>query len=157
MLVWGEQANPSIIRVSKIADPESFDTIDGIIVVDPSESGGVTNCIVLRGTLYILKNNRMYYTIDNGGEPSTWEVKSFDAGTGTTCYGASAVLDSRGTHLNQFLIAAKSGLILFDGLIRTPDLTYWIEDIWRDILQSAFGKVEVLMNPIDKGYICSTF
>jgi hypothetical protein len=150
MLLWGENANPSAIRVSKAADPESFDAIDGLIIVDPVESGGVTNCIALRGTLYIFKNNKMYYTIDNGREPSTWEVKVFDAGTGTGCYGISAVLDIRGTHLNQYLIAARSGLVLFDGLIRTPDLTYWIEDIWRDILQSAFGKVEVLMNPIDK-------
>lgn len=150
MLLWGEFANSSIVRLSKPGEPESFDTIDGVLVVDPSESGGVTNCITLRGTLYIFKGNKMYYTIDNGREPSTWEVKVFDAGVGTSCYGISAVLDVRGTHLNQYIIAARSGLVLFDGLVRTPDLTYWIEDIWRDIKQSEFEKTEVFLNPVDK-------
>ena len=155
MLVWGERANPSIIRVSKVGEPESFDSINGVIVVDPSESGGVTNCIVLRGTLYITKNNKMYYTIDNGRDPSTWEVKTFDSGIGTTCYGASAVLDNRGTHLNQFIIAGRSGLVLFDGLVRSPDLTYWIEDIWRDITSADFSTTSIQMNPIDKHiYVC---
>jgi hypothetical protein len=150
MLVWGERNNPSIVRFSAPGSPESFDAISGLIVIDPTESGGVTNCIVLRGTLYIFKANRIYYTIDNGNEPSTWEVKEFDSGVGCEIYGVSKVLDAKGNHMNQFLIATRRGIALFDGLIREKELTFWIEDLWNSLDQSNFSKLQITMNPIHK-------
>lgn len=154
VLIWGESANPSIIRASIAGEPESFDEISGIIIVDPAESGGVQNVVNLRGTLYIFKANRMFYTIDNGRDPSTWEVKEFDSGVGTGPYGITQVLDSKGNHLNQFLIAARSGIVIFDGLIRYPELTFYIEDIWRSVDQSVFNQIQLALNPIHKHIYC---
>lgn len=154
MLLWGQSDNPSVIRVSEPGEPEAFSAIDGVIVVDPTESGGVTNCIEHRGTLYICKSHRMFVTADNGGPPSSWPVKQFDSGIGTEVYGISAVLDAKGNHLNQFLMAARNGIYLFDGIVRTPELTYWIKDVWEDIDPAQFSKVQLFLNPLDKHIYC---
>lgn len=146
-LVWGEYANNSIVRVSDVGEPESFSATSGLIVVDPTESGGVTNCIGFNGQLYITKGSRVFIAIDNGDVPSSWSVLPYDAGIGTETYGVSQVLDSKGKHLNQFLLATRQGLVLFDGIVRMPELTYWIEDIWKDIDPTQFSKVQVLINP----------
>lgn len=154
MLIWGENANPSIIRISKPGDPESISATSGFIIVDPTESGGVTNCIVLRKNLYIFKSNRIFVTSDNGDDPSTWSVDIFDAGVGTECYGTSKIFDSKGTHLNQFLIGSRSGLFIFDGIIRYPELTYNVQDIWDDIDKSLFGLVQIAIDSINKHIYC---
>lgn len=151
LILWGESANPSIIRISKPGDPESISATSGFLIIDPTESGGVTNCIVLRNNLYIFKSNRIFVTSDNGDDPSTWPVTLFDSGVGTETYGASNVLNSKGTHLNQFLIASRSGLILFDGLLRFPELTYAVQDIWDDLDPAQFTKTQVALDPINKG------
>src|SRR6267142_1226426 len=157
MIVWGEAGNPSIIRVSKPGEPESFSSTSGFIIVDPSESGGVNNCISLRNNLYIFKNSRIFVTTDNGDEASTWPVTLFDAGVGTGPYGITKIYDSKGVHINQFMIASRSGLILFDGLIRFPELTTNIDDLWGTIDPNSFSKIETTIDPINKGiYILIT-
>jgi len=154
LLVYGENANPSIIRISAPGDPETIDAISNLLIVDPSESDGLKNSVTLRGNLYLFKSYRMYVTSDNGGSPSTWQVDTFDSGVGTECYGVSAVLDAKGTHMNQYVIASRSGLILFDGILRFPELTYNVENTWRDIDQDLFAQVELVMNPVNKHIYC---
>jgi len=150
MIVWGESANPSILRVSKPGDPESISATSGFIIVDPTESGGVTNICVIRNNMYIFKSNRIFVTTDNGDDPTTWPVTIFDAGIGTECFGISRVFDSKGTHLSQFLIAGRSGLYIFDGLIRFPELTYVVQNIWDDIDPASFSLTRVALDPINK-------
>lgn len=150
MLVWGESANPSIIRISKPGDPETFSSTSGFIIVDPTESGGVTNCIVLRNNLYIFKSNRIFVTTDNGGDPTTWPLTLYDAGIGAEPFSINKIFDSKGTHLNQFLIGSRSGIVIFDGLIRFPELTYYVQDIWNDIDPIEFSKTQVVLDPINK-------
>lgn len=154
MIVWGEYANNSIVRLSYPGEPESFHATSGIIVVDPTESGGVTNCIGFNNQLYITKGTRVFIATDNGGDPSTWPVLLFDGGIGSETYGASQVLDSKGKHLNQFLIASRQGLFLFDGVVRTPELTFWVEDIWKDIDPTKFSKVQIFQNPFANQIYC---
>lgn len=151
MLVWGENGNPSIIRISKPGDPETFSATSGFIIVDPTESGGVTNCIVLRNNLYIFKSNRIFVATDNGGDPTTWPLTLYDAGIGAETYSINKIFDSKGTHLNQFLIGSRSGIVIFDGLVRFPELTYYVQDIWDDIDPLEFSKTQVVLDSINKG------
>jgi hypothetical protein len=154
LLSWGEAANPSVIRVSKPADPESIDATSGIITVDPSEGGGVKNCFILRNSLFICKANKTYVTTDTGDDASTWRIDEFDSGVGTEPYGAAQVLDSKGSNLNQIVIASRSGIVIFDGIVRTPELTYYIEDFWRAIKDNQFPKTKLVLDPIHKHLYC---
>lgn len=155
LLSWGESANPSVIRVSKPGDPESINATSGLLTVDPSEAGGIKNCIVLRNNLYIFKSNKCYVATDNGDEASTWIVNEFDAGVGTECNGVAVVIDKTGANLNQFVITAKSGMILFDGIVRTPELTYNIEAYWRALTLNS--RIEVVLNPIHRHIYCKVY
>ena len=44
MVVWGEDANQSTVRVSKAGEPESFNAVEGFTQVEPANGGGVRNC-----------------------------------------------------------------------------------------------------------------
>ena len=146
MVAWG--FGDSTVKFSKPGAPESFDGVDGFIVVDPAESGDVSNCIEFRNQLEVAKSLRSYVTQDNGDVPVTWDVISIDKGAGTEVFGISTILDSRGNNTDRYLIADRSGLLIFNGLYQRPELTWKVEKIWKRINLIAFDTIQVAHDPI---------
>lgn len=156
MLIGGENANQHTIRVSKPLNPETFDGVAGFMTVDPSEAvSGVRNAGEFRKTLVICKSNRIYSTTDNGNDPNSWSINSVDKSAGTECFGIHTILDARGTNDDRMIIADRSGLLNFEGIVRRPELTYNIEDTWRRINKSHFNLIQVVDDPIYHRFIVS--
>jgi hypothetical protein len=155
MVVWGPDDDESKVWVSKAGYPESFDATEGFFRAFPGDAGGgVRNCVEFRGNLYILKAQRTYATQETGDEPAFWIVTSIDAGVGTEVHGVAKILDLSGTALDAFVIADRSGLLMFNGTFAGNILTAAIDDIWSRINKSAFHTVEVVLDPIRKlGYV----
>lgn len=149
LILWGFPADPHSVYLSKPYAPEEFDSVGGIITVDPFEShSSVRNCFTFRGSLIICKSNRIYQTTDNGGDPSTWQTDIIDNGAGTECFGVGVVIDSKGQENDRAFIADRSGLLIFEGYAKRPEATWLVEDIWKRINKSVFNKVQVVTDPI---------
>lgn len=148
LVIWGFLGDEHSVYLSRSGAPEEFDSVGGIISVDPFEShSGVNNCFVFRGSLIICKRNRVYQTTDNGGDPSTWQVDMIDNGAGTECFGVSVIIDSKGQENDRVFIADISGLLMFEGYVRRPEATWLVEDIWKRINKAKFNLIQVCNDP----------
>jgi hypothetical protein len=144
LVVFGENSNPSVCRVGNIAEPESFSSTSGFLVVDPTEIGGITNAIEFRSSLYLLKGTHTYATTDNGSDADTWTVSSIDKGVGTVSpFGVSELLDNKGANLDFFLVASINGLQVFNGIYTDKPLTYKVQKFWDRVNKNAFSTVQV--------------
>ena len=70
-------------RVSEPTLPHTFRSDVGYIDVGVNDGEALRNCFVSEGTLYLVKDTRIYYTQDNGGDPVDWPVREFIQGIGT--------------------------------------------------------------------------
>lgn len=143
MIVWGENLNPSIVRVSKNGESESFNAIEGFVTVRPGDgTSGVKNCATYRNQLLLFKQNRCYVTVDNNDTPVTWEVDDIDMSVGTECHGIAQVLDYGETLEDLLFVASRSGFRVFNGTFLSNPLTYNIDSIWDRINRNAFNTIE---------------
>jgi hypothetical protein len=125
------------VWASLVGDPETFisagDTkielpIDGVTVA-------LTTAWEFRDVLYLGTTFGIYSTQDNGGNPDTWPVLIVDPSQDCFDRGVSSPVSSlpgRGT-LDTILIATRAGLVMFDGVFRSPPLSWKIDDQWRYI------------------------
>ncbi len=149
MVVGGADTAESVVRISKKNDPESYDAVEGFVTVDPSESGSVRVATEFRNALYMFKSLRAYVTQDNlSTEPVFWEVITIDKGVGSEVFGISTILDAKGTSTDRFVLADRSGLLVFDGYFNRPELTFKVEGIWNRINKEVFSKIQVLNDPV---------
>lgn len=156
MVIWGFSADPHSVYLSRPYAPEEFDSVGGVISVDPFESHSqVTNCFVFRGSLIICKKNRIYQTTDNGGDPSSWNVDMIDNGAGTECFGVSVIIDSKGQENDRTFIADRSGLLIFEGFIRRPECSWLVEDTWKRINKAVFNLIQVVSDPLTSSLFVS--
>lgn len=132
LCIWGgkDLTDQSILRISRVNEPESFSRTDGFLVIAPEINSPITNVFEFRGDLYITKRNSTYLTRDNGGEPATWPVVTVDKGIGSEV--TSTVRDSQGTNLDFVTVGTNYSLFMFDGVYRRPELSYNIEDLYSN-------------------------
>jgi len=130
----------SLVMVSQIGEPEAISELDGYVIF-PLDSYPITNAQEFRDILYLFKMTKTGAVVDNGGEPSTWPFQFIDQGAGTSVHGIAKVLDSEGININFLIIAAYSGILLFNGSYSRPDLTYNIENYWLDLDRNEFHKL----------------
>lgn len=151
LCVWGEDLNPSIIRVSKAGQPESHDSVEGYVTVNPGDNGGgVQNCAEFRNQLVICKDERTYVTQDNGQNPAFWEVpNALDSSIGCGSHGIGAIRDFGDNTQDRIFVASRAGLQLFNGTYSDKAITYPIDAIWARITKTAFHKVEVVVDPTE--------
>ncbi len=148
LVTWGENGSESTVRASKSGDPESFSSVDGFLIINPSDlDEGVRNCFTQRGLLYICKRQKTYVTQDNGNEPSTWPVTLVDTATGCEVFGSAQVLNTGGPNNDVVLVADRSGLKLFSGAYLEKPLTWKIDDLWRRINFQYFNLTQVMVDP----------
>lgn len=148
MVLYGENLYPYTVRVSKQAEPESFNSELGFVTAEPGDSTGVKACVEYRSQLYICKSKRTGVTqrVPNE-EAAYWSYASVDRSIGTEVYGISTILDARGNTIDYFLLADRSGLLLFDGSFRV-NLSAKIQAVWDSINQAAFDTIQVAYDPV---------
>jgi len=145
MVVWGEDANQSTVRISKAGEPESFNAVEGFLQVEPTNGGGVRNCVEFRSSLYILKSQRCYVTQSTDQEALFWQCPLLDGSVGTECHGVGKIFERNSNTVDKYLVASRRGLMMFTGNFE-EEITWKVKDIWERITRIYFHKVQVMVD-----------
>ena len=147
LIIWGEDTEPSRVRVSKANDIESFNNVTGFLLCHPAVGGGVLDAVELHGQLYMMKRSKTYVTRSNGAEPATWSLDDVDLGRGTSSsHGVGIMLDTQGVTVDKFVVADISGLLGFNGAYLDLELSFKVQNIWKRITKTAFSKIQVVVD-----------
>lgn len=143
LVTGGEVAVPSILRVSRNGEPESFDSIDGIVQINKDDGFTIHNIINIRSVLYAWKNLGVYSTQDNGDVPSTWDVSPVDQAVNVGVHGIAEFFDVSGVRMSRdwTLVADISGIVFFDGTVKKPPITDKINNLWQTINYNQYHKI----------------
>jgi hypothetical protein len=156
LCMGGENANPSVERISQAGQPEAINQASGLLQIDSANaSSAVTNCQAYRGILYIAKRNRFYAANDNGGDPATWQVLPLDQGHGADLHTIATVLDTGGVNIDIVLVGNVSGLWIFNGTLNFPALSWKIDDIWKRINKKYFHLVHIVLDTTASRVYCT--
>ena len=139
----------SLILVSAIGEPEAISELDGLLVFPP-DGNPVTNCQELRDTLYAFKRSKTVSFTDNGDVPSSWPLVTVDTDLGTCVHGIATVLDSGSSSVDYLIIATYQGLSLFNGRYISPELSWKVEDFWKEQDRNEFRHIQIINAPIQK-------
>lgn len=139
----------SIGLVSTEGEPEAISQIDGIIVVPP-DGNPITNAQELRDVLYVTKRSKTVAFSDNGDVPSSWPLILIDNALGTSVHGIATVLDSGSSNVDFLIVCTYQGISLFNGRYVTPELSWKIEDYWRQLDRNEFHLIQIIHAPIQK-------
>lgn len=150
LVVWGEDANQSVVRISKAGEPEAHNGADGYLTVYPGIGGGVKNCAEYRNQLLIFKSHRTYATMDNSDVPATWDIGEVDGSVGTECHGVGQILNIGTNVEDRIFVSDRAGLRIFIGTFSDDGvISYNVDDIWGRITRTAFHNVEVSVDAIN--------
>lgn len=155
LVLYGEGANPGVVRISEPGEPEAFNQVIGLIQIpiggnSYSDSGALTNARELRDVLYIWDNVRTFSAVDNGGDPSDWNLVILDQGLGCSVHGVAIVLDTGGTSIDYIIVCNYSGIYLFSGTYQLPELSWKVNSHWQGLNFSDFLNIEIVNDSIGK-------
>jgi len=105
-----QPVNASLVRASRVEDPESYDGIDGLLSVAENNGQAIRAAFKLRERLYFVKEHSLYVTQDDGtNEPSLWAIAEVSRKVGTPAV--------RGVGIGEdwVVIAHRTGLYIFNG------------------------------------------
>jgi hypothetical protein len=105
-----QPVNSSLVRASRVADPESYDGINGLLSVNENDGQAIRATFKLRERLYFVKENSIHVTQDDGtNEPALWSIAEV-----TRRVGSSSV---RGIGIGEdwVVISHRTGLYIFSG------------------------------------------
>ena len=105
-----QPANTSIVRASRVEDPESYDGIDGLLSVSENDGQAIRAAFKLRERLYFVKEHSLHVTQDDGtNEPALWSIAEVSRRLGTPSV--------RGVGIGEdwVVIAHGTGLYIFNG------------------------------------------
>jgi hypothetical protein len=143
-VVW----NGDTIYVSNPGEPESFDNVDSIILIDSKKYGYITFIGELRGTLYIWTSTGVLATTDNGEAPNSWEVIQVDPLMGAPNGAVSCIYNKASNVIDYYIVANEFGVFKFTGVYEA-NLAYKIENLWKT---NTFF-VPTLLQPTQARYI----
>lgn len=160
MVTYGPRAaligfpNPdgSLVRFSRPGEPEAFDQITGIKQINVDDQHNLQTGFELRGLLYLGKTLGWYALQDNGLDPTEWdEAICIDKGVSGQVYGVSDIPNQlEGATRDRVLIVDASGVLVFDGVFRDPDITWKVGDVWKRINRNLANKIQILDDPVNK-------
>jgi hypothetical protein len=102
--------NSSLVRGSRVEDPESYDGIDGLLSVAENNGQAIRAAFKLRERLYFVKEHSVHATQDDGAnEPALWSIAEISRRLGTPSV--------RGVGIGEdwVVIAHRTGLYIFNG------------------------------------------
>ncbi|HEY2353218.1 MAG TPA: hypothetical protein VGH83_11945 [Candidatus Acidoferrum sp.] len=105
-----QPVNPSLVRASRVEDPESYDGINGLLSVAENNGQAIRCAFKLRERLYFVKERSLHVTQDDGtNEPSLWTISEVSRRVGTPSV--------RGIGIGEdwVVIADRTGLYIFSG------------------------------------------
>nr|MDP9147873.1 hypothetical protein [Acidobacteriota bacterium] len=105
-----QTVNPSLVRASRVEDPESYDGVNGLLSIAENNGQAIRAAFKLRERLYFVKEHSLYATQDDGvNEPSLWSIAEISRRVGTPSV--------RGVGVGEdwVVIAHRTGLYIFSG------------------------------------------
>lgn len=102
--------NDSQLRVSRVADPESYDGLNGLMLIAPQNGQRITSCFKMRERLYIVKEHSFHATQDTGtSEPAQWSVTEISNKIGSPSINGVSLGE------DWAILADRSGAYITDG------------------------------------------
>jgi hypothetical protein len=118
----------SLIRWSKVNNPEAIDGLYGIMQVEPENGEPLTASFEMKGAFFMCKERSMFVTQDNGStEPKDWSIDKVSTAIGTPSRFGVGMADGWAA------IASRSGLYFFDGSTPRVRLSDEIVPTWNRI------------------------
>lgn len=142
-------ADISIALVSAPGELEAINQIDGLIEVTP-DGNPLTNGVELRDVLYLFKRSSVKGYVENGDVPSSWTPIGVDTALGTCVHGIATVLDTGGSSVDFLIVATFQGVLLFNGRFIVPELSWKIENYWKELDRDLFGRIQIVNAVIQK-------
>jgi len=147
-------ADQSLALVAEPGEPEAINQISGLLVV-PLDGNPITNNQELRDVLYVFKRARTVAFVDNGDDPSTWEMTTVDAALGTCIHGVATVIDSGSSMTDYLIIATYKGIMIFSGTYIIPELSWKIADFWYNQDRNLFRYIQIVNEPVSQNLYCT--
>jgi hypothetical protein len=122
-----QPTNSSVVRASRVDDPESYDGINGFLNVAENNGQAISAAFKLRERLYFVKEHSLHVTQDDGtNEPSLWSIAEVSRKVGTPSV--------RGIGFGEdwVVIAHRTGLYIFSGG-EPVKITQEIQPTWNSI------------------------
>lgn len=123
--------NTSLVRASRAEDPESYDGVNGLLLVAENNGQAVRSAFRLRERLYFVKEHSLYVTEDDGvNEPSLWSLSEVSRTVGTPSV--------QGVDFGEdwAVIAHRTGLYIFWGG-EPVKISQEIQPLWDSINWAA--------------------
>jgi len=136
--------NASLVRASRVNDPESYDGIDGLLSVAENNGQGIRAAFRLRERLYFVKEHSLHVTQDDGtNEPALWSIAEVSRRVGTPSV--------RGVGLGEdwVVIAHRSGLYIFSGG-EPVKISQDIQPTWNQINWQYGQTIWVTVDPKER-------
>lgn len=143
LCTYGEIApNASILRVSLVGEPESFDSIDGIVNISRDDGFDCKNAAVLRDIFYSHKNLGVFAVQETGDIPAEWSVYPVDKSINTPSHGISEFFNLSGIRAARdfYLTIDRSGILVNVGSFRKPPITQNIDKLWQTFNFSVYNR-----------------